>query len=92
MLVDGFTLEIEPSGCILFIRNEDVPGVIGEVGHILGKHKINIANMANGRRNAGGEALTVVSTDSVPDDKVIQALQKAANVLAVKVLKLDGAA
>ena len=90
VLVDGFTLEIEPAGCVLFIRNKDVPGVIGEVGRILGAHKINIATMSNGRRSAGGEALTVVSTDSVPDDQVVLALQGASNVLAVKLVRLDG--
>jgi D-3-phosphoglycerate dehydrogenase len=87
VLVDGFALECEPSGAILFIHNKDVPGVIGEVGRILGDHKINIANMANGRRSAGGEALTVVSVDSVPDAKVLKALQGASSVLAVKLVR-----
>ncbi len=88
--VDAFTLEIEPAGTVLFIRNKDVPGVIGEVGRILGDHKINIANMSNGRRSAGGEALTIVSTDSAPDERVLKALAGAKSVLAVKVARLDG--
>ena len=92
VLIDGFTLEIEPAGSVLFIRNEDVPGVIGEVGRILGDHKINIANMSNGRRSAGGAALTVVSTDSAPAPRVLAALEGARNVLAVKIVRLDGGA
>ena len=89
VLVDGFLLEIEPAGSVLFIRNKDVPGVIGEVGRILGDHRINIANMSNGRRSAGGEALTVVSVDTVPDAKVLQALAGASSVLAVKLVRLS---
>jgi D-3-phosphoglycerate dehydrogenase len=90
VLVDGFTLEVEPAGSILFIRNKDVPGVIGEVGRILGDHKIHIANMSNGRRSAGGDALTVVSVDTEPDEKVLKALRGAASILVVKLVRVDG--
>ncbi|HUW56816.1 MAG TPA: phosphoglycerate dehydrogenase [Planctomycetota bacterium] len=89
VMVDGFALEVEPAGTILFIHNKDVPGVIGEVGRILGDHGINIANMNNGRRSAGGDALTVVSVDTKPDEKVIAALTAASGLTAVKLVGLD---
>lgn len=89
VMADGFALEVEPTGTILFIHNEDVPGVIGEVGRILGQHGINIANMNNGRRSAGGEALTVVSVDTKPDEKVITALTAATSITSVKLVSLD---
>lgn len=89
VMTDGFNLELEPTGNILFIHNKDVPGVIGEVGRILGDHGINIANMSNGRKSAGGEALTVVSVDTKPDDEVIRALTAAPSINAVKLVSLD---
>jgi D-3-phosphoglycerate dehydrogenase len=87
--VDDFALEVEPTGTVLFIRNKDVPGVIGEVGRILGDHGINIANMNNGRRSAGGDALTVVSVDTEPSADVVTALQSASSITQVKVVKSD---
>jgi len=56
---------------LIYLRNRDVPGVIGKVGTILGEHKINIANFSLGRRAAKGEsaaqpeAIAVVHIDDV---------------------------
>jgi D-3-phosphoglycerate dehydrogenase len=88
VLADGFELEVEPAGTILFIRNEDVPGVIGEVGRILGDHKINIGNMNNGRKSVGGEALTVVTVDTEPDETVVDELTRVPSIVDVRVVRL----
>lgn len=48
---------------MLFIWNEDPPGMIGAVGTILGGHSVNIANMHVGRRNMGGSAMMVRTLD-----------------------------
>jgi len=87
VMTDGFHLEVEPAGSMLFIRNSDVPGVIGEVGRILGEKGVNIANMFNGRREAGGEALTVVCVDGDPGEDVVEVLGAATSVLAVKLVR-----
>ena len=89
VLADGFNIEVEPVETILAIFNKDVPGVIGEIGRILGENGINIANMYNGRKSIGGEALTVVIVDSKPDDKVVRELTDAVSITAVKVISLD---
>ena len=44
----GFDFDVVPEKYMLFIRNEDRPGMIGKLGSILGEH-INIGNMAVGR-------------------------------------------
>src|SRR5215813_1963561 len=61
--VDGIFCEATLSGYLLYMRNKDVPGVIGHVGTVLGKHHINIANFSLGRRDepaAPGEPLDAV--------------------------------
>ncbi|HUU43119.1 MAG TPA: NAD(P)-dependent oxidoreductase, partial [Planctomycetota bacterium] len=89
VLADGFDVEVEPVGTILAIFNKDVPGVIGEIGRILGRSGINIANMYNGRKSAGGEALTVVIVDTKPDEKVVAELTGTPGISTVKVVTLD---
>ena len=53
---DGIDIEAPLHGTLLFIRNLDVPGVIGRIGTILGEHKMNIANFALGRSLRHGPA------------------------------------
>jgi D-3-phosphoglycerate dehydrogenase len=59
--VQGVTVDAPLAGTMIIINNDDQPGVIGEVGTILGRHKVNIANFALGRGDAG--AIGVVNVD-----------------------------
>ena len=59
--VRGVNVEAPLSGTLLIISNDDQPGVIGEVGTILGTHGVNIANFALGRNETG--AIGVVNVD-----------------------------
>jgi D-3-phosphoglycerate dehydrogenase len=59
-----FELEIELAPRMLLLRYDDVPGVIGRVGTLLGAAGVNIANMAVSRNNQGGKALMALSIDS----------------------------
>ena len=72
--VRGVNVEAPLGGTMLIIANDDQPGVIGEVGTILGRHKVNIANFALGRH--GGGAVGVVNVDEDPGAP--QALDRAA--------------
>jgi D-3-phosphoglycerate dehydrogenase len=64
VLVDGIAVEAPLEGTLLIIRNRDQPGVIGEVGSLLGRHGVNIANFALGRGPEG--AVGVVHVDEAP--------------------------
>jgi D-3-phosphoglycerate dehydrogenase len=67
--VDGFELELDADGILLFFRYADRPGVVGAIGTILGETGVNIAAMQVARREAGGEALMTLTVDSaVPAD------------------------
>ena len=60
----GIGIEAELSGHMLYIVNEDAPGFIGRLGTLLGQNAINIGTFHLGRREAGGEAVLLLSLDS----------------------------
>jgi D-3-phosphoglycerate dehydrogenase / 2-oxoglutarate reductase len=64
--INGREVEASPVGILLILENRDEPGIVGTLGTILGKEKINIAAMSLSRTEAGGTALTVINLDSVP--------------------------
>lgn len=70
----GFDMDIEPEKHMVFIRNEDVPGMIGRLGTALGEHGINIGNMAVGRGEPGSRAAMAVTVDEPVPQDVIKAL------------------
>jgi D-3-phosphoglycerate dehydrogenase len=72
--VMGFDMDIVPEKHMLFIRNEDVPGMIGKLGTILGEHGINIGNMAVGRGKPGSRAAMAVTVDEPVPEEVLRAL------------------
>lgn len=78
--VDGIYVEAALTGHLIFMKNNDVPGVIGRVGSILGANSINIADFSLGRRNdhpRGGEptvAIAVVRIDEPLPKKVLDEL------------------
>ena len=91
--LDGVDVEapLEGTGTLLVIRNEDQPGVIGEVGTILGRHQINIGSFALGRSKAG--AVGVVNLDqgvdrSGEENRTARAVEELRAARAIKEVKL----
>ncbi len=94
---DGIDIEAELAGTLVIIRNQDVPGVIGRIGTILGEAKLNIANFALGRSQAArsaamsqGQALALVQLD-VPQDArqaLDQAIADLCNVEAISSVRV----
>jgi D-3-phosphoglycerate dehydrogenase len=82
------SVEIPITGTLLLLNNADKPGIVGFLGTLLAKHKVNIASMSLGRDTAGGRALTVLSLDSAPPQAVLDELQKDADISNVKVVTL----
>lgn len=86
--INNFPVEIIPEGNMLFIYNNDRPGVIGSIGSYLGKHNINIARMHFGRESAGGMAISVVSIDTPVSDEQLEEIKKMPNIISVRVVNL----
>jgi D-3-phosphoglycerate dehydrogenase len=80
--------EIVPSGVVMLLSNKDRPGIVGYLGTLMGKHKVNIASMSLSRDTAGGHALTVLNLDSVPPAELLEEIQKDPDITNVKVVKL----
>jgi D-3-phosphoglycerate dehydrogenase / 2-oxoglutarate reductase len=70
------------------MENKDRPGIVGWIGTVFGKHKVNIASMSLSREQQGGTALTVLNLDSVPGEAVISEITSDPDIYSVKVVKL----
>ncbi len=81
-------VEIVPEGILLLLNNKDRPGIVGHIGSLMGKHRVNIASMSLHREVAGGQALTVLNLDSVPPAEVLADLRNDPDISNVRVVKL----
>jgi D-3-phosphoglycerate dehydrogenase len=86
--IDGLPVDVAPEGTMVIYTNVDKPGVIGYVGTILGKNKINIAGMKVGRKSTGGEAITVVNVDADVPESVLKQIREFEGITQVKSVKL----
>jgi D-3-phosphoglycerate dehydrogenase len=92
VLVDGVAVEAPLEGTLLVIKNNDQPGVIGDVGTLLGRHRVNIASFALGRDQECADcAIGVVNVDEHPGtnhggvvtDQVLSEIRAIPNVRSV---------
>jgi D-3-phosphoglycerate dehydrogenase len=72
--IDDFSLEISPKGKMIFFKNSDIPGVIGDIGSLLAKNNINISDFRLGRNN--NEALAIIVVDDEISKPVLEQLSK----------------
>jgi D-3-phosphoglycerate dehydrogenase len=90
LAVDGISLESQLDGTLLFLRNRDEPGVIGQVGSTLGRLGVNIATFALGRREAtrGSEAASLVMLDGTVSDEILNDILEIKAITTAKLLRL----
>jgi len=86
--IDGFNLEATPHGHMIVTRNNDVPGVIGGIGTILGQGGVNISRFHLGRRERGGEALAVIEVDAPLSKETLQSLRSLEQVISAQPIEL----
>ena len=89
--LDDFRLEAYLDGWLLVFRHHDVPGIIGGVGTIFGRHGVNIAQMAVGRAAPGGEAVGVLNLDSEPSAEALAEVRQLPAITAATVVHLPPA-
>jgi D-3-phosphoglycerate dehydrogenase / 2-oxoglutarate reductase len=70
-----YDVEFIPEGYFLICGNRDRPGIIGDIGTVLGRKGINIAHMTWARRSPGGEAIVVLNTDDGIDEGTLDAVK-----------------
>ena len=76
----GYELDMAPTKRMAFFRYGDRPGVIGQVGTIIGEAGVNIGTMDVGRHEAGGSALMGISVDSALSTETLDSIARAAEV------------
>jgi D-3-phosphoglycerate dehydrogenase len=86
--INGFLFDLTPEGKLLLIRNYDVPGVIGKLGSILGKYRVNIAGFQLGRKEKGKEAKGVILVDDDVPPEAIEEIREIPEILEVKQVNL----
>ena len=98
--IDGIDVEAPLGRSLIYLRNRDVPGVIGKVGTILGDEAINIADFSLGRPGADAadhasehgsehprEAIAVVHVDGIVPEAVLEKLRKIPAVKTAKAVR-----
>lgn len=86
--LNGHNLEASPEGILLIAENQDRPGMVGWIGTLLAKYKINIASMSLSRGETGGKALSVLNLDSLPSEALVKEIEADSGILSVQVAQL----
>ncbi len=87
--IDGCEIELAPAGRMIFIRNEDKPGVIAAIGSVLARAGINIGDFRLGRQPDSSSAVAMISVDSQPDEGVLKALSELEGLRTVRYVELE---
>ena len=87
--IKGIKIEAELLKHNLYISNEDKPGFVSNLSKILADNNINIATFHLGRKDSGGEAVALISTDNFIDNSVIGKIKKLPLVIQAKYITFD---
>jgi D-3-phosphoglycerate dehydrogenase len=86
--IDDHIVDLPPSSHMLVVRNDDVPGMIGMVGTVLGEAGVNIDDMDVGRSPSGEAAMMAISTSRVVPTEVVEALRGRPSVRDARAIDL----
>lgn len=73
---------------MIFLTNNDKPGVIGRMGTVLGQSAVNIAGMYLGRERQGGQALALILVDSPVRSEVMDLVRGIENVTSARLIRI----
>jgi D-3-phosphoglycerate dehydrogenase len=83
-----YHVDVIPRGLLIILRNRDVPGVIGRVGTLLGKAKVNIDEYHQSRHASGEYALAAIRVEGDLDENIISQLEGITDVVEVVAVDL----
>ena len=87
MCIRDRPIEAQLTANMLYVTNEDKPGLIGGLGLTLGDAGVNIGTFALGRSKEGGDAIALISVDNSVSSSVLLALSELPAVKQVKLLR-----
>jgi D-3-phosphoglycerate dehydrogenase / 2-oxoglutarate reductase len=86
--LDGQSVEASPEGVLMVMENKDRPGIVGWIGTLLGRHKVNIATMSLSRAEVGSRALSILNLDSAPGADVLKEIESDPDIYSVKIFRI----
>ena len=86
--INGFHVDAVPKGSMLILVNDDRPGVIGDVGGLLGEKGVNIAGMTCGRKEKGKRAITVLNIDEPLSPDILNQVRSLPKIISCQVVSL----
>jgi D-3-phosphoglycerate dehydrogenase len=85
--LDGNETDFAPVGNMIWINHQDLPGMVGRLGSVLGDNKVNIGALYVGRQAQGGKAVALVNVDNEVPVKVLEELKRIPHILNLKFIK-----
>jgi D-3-phosphoglycerate dehydrogenase len=89
--VGPYHLDSFLDGIMVIFTHRDVPGLIGFIGTIFGKHQVNIAQMTVGRQMPGGEAIAILNLDNQPPEEALREVRAHPQISSLSLVKLPPA-
>jgi D-3-phosphoglycerate dehydrogenase len=86
--IDNYHFNFTPTKYMLITMNKDIPGVVGKIGTVLGKNKVNIGGLVLGRHKIGQNEVSVILIDNHPSDSALKQLKQIKEVKDVKLVEL----
>jgi D-3-phosphoglycerate dehydrogenase len=86
--IDTYRIDVSAEGMLLVFFNPDIPGILGKVSTILGNAGVNIAGLANGRIEAGKQAVTVINVDNEVPQQAMKEISAIEGLKHVRLVKL----
>jgi D-3-phosphoglycerate dehydrogenase len=86
--INGKRVDAVPEGQLMVLENQDVPGIVGAVTTVLGRHKNNIGQMTWGRRAPGSDAMTVINLDDDVPAEAVEEIRALPGISSIRVFKI----
>jgi D-3-phosphoglycerate dehydrogenase len=86
--INGYEFDVNPMPYMLIAENMDKPGVVGQMGTLLGAGKVNIATMQLGRKATDQRAMMVLTVDSEVSKETLNFLGGIEGILKVRSVKI----
>ena len=82
--IKDIDMEAKFGSYMIYITNNDKPGLVGKIGDCLGSQGVNIANFNLGRDRIGGNVIELIEVDTPINDKVLEKLSDIDDIVQVK--------
>ncbi len=86
--IDGVPIDAEPEGVMICSKNHNVPGVVGQIGSLLGEAGVNIAGLRLGSMQGGEQALALITIDRPLDQAALESLQDIEEIISLRMIEI----